>query len=88
VAAFDDLLRQAFVACALLALPVLGAATVAGTAIAILQAATQIQEQTLSLLPKLLAVAMLVALGGAFGLRVLGELFVAAAAAMPALVRG
>ncbi|MBV8600175.1 MAG: flagellar biosynthetic protein FliQ [Candidatus Eremiobacteraeota bacterium] len=86
--AFDALLHQAFLVCALLALPALAVTTVAGTLIAIVQAATQVQDQTLSLLPKLLATAALVWLFGAFGLRLCAELFASALAAIPALVRG
>jgi flagellar biosynthetic protein FliQ len=86
--AFDALVRQTFVVCAILALPALVVATVVGTAIAILQAATQVQEQTLSLLPKVLAVGALVVLFGGFALRMCAALFTDALAAIPSLVRG
>ena len=86
--AFDGLLREAFTVCAILALPVLGVATVVGTAVAILQAATQVQEQTLSLLPKLIAVGAFLALFGTFGMRLCAALFSHALAAIPSLVRG
>ena len=85
---FDGLLREAFAVCAILALPVLGVATLVGTAIAILQAATQVQEQTLSLLPKIVAVGVFLALFGAFGMRLCAGLFADALAAIPSLVRG
>lgn len=85
--AFDGLLREAFAVCAILALPVLGVATVVGTAVAILQAATQVQEQTLSLLPKLIAVGVFLALFGAFGMRLCAGLFADALGAIPSLVR-
>ena len=86
--AFDALLREAFVVCAVLALPVLAVATVVGTAVAIVQAATQVQEQTLSLLPKLVAVGVCIALFGPAGLRLCAALFASALDAIPALVRG
>lgn len=86
--ALDALLREAFVVCATLALPAVVVATVVGTAVAMLQAATQIHEQTLTLLPKLLAVGALVALFGAFGLRLCAGLFASALTSVPALVRG
>ena len=86
--AFDALLHQTFVTCTLLALPLLAVATVAGTLVAILQAATQVQEQTLSLLPKLVATAGIVWLFGGFGFRMCADLFGAALAAIPSLVRG
>ena len=88
VGAFEGLLREAFVVCAILALPVLGVATLVGTAVAILQAATQVQEQTLSLLPKIVVVGLLVALCGPFALRLCAGLFVHALTAIPSLVRG
>jgi flagellar biosynthesis protein FliQ len=49
----------------LLAAPVIGISTLAGLAISILQVVTQIQESSLSFVPKLLAaVATLLLLGG------------------------
>ena len=88
MAEFEGLLREALVVTAILTLPVLLVATVVGAAVAIVQAATQVQEQTLTLLPKVLAVGAIVALGGAFGLRLCGELLLEAVARIPALVRG
>ncbi len=86
--AFDLLLRQAMVVTAILCLPVLGVATLIGTVVAVAQAATQIQEQTLSLLPKLLAVGICVALFGSFGMHLCVQLFADAVAGIPAIVRG
>jgi flagellar biosynthetic protein FliQ len=68
--------------------PVLLLATLVGTAVAVMQAATQIQEQTLSLLPKLLAVGIAVALFGGFGMQLCAGLFTDVLAQIPALVRG
>ena len=82
---FDSLLRELMVLTAFLCIPVLAVAALAGTAIAVVQAATQIQEQTLTLLPKVLAVGGAVALFGAFGMHLLVELFARAVAAIPAL---
>lgn len=84
--AFDGLLRETLVLCGMLALPVLAVAALAGTAVAVVQAATQVQEQTLTLLPKVLAVGLLVALFGAFGMRSCAQLFHDALAAIPALL--
>ena len=53
----------------MLALPVLVVATAVGASVAIVQAATQVQEQTLTLLPKALAVGVMVALFGRRHLR-------------------
>jgi flagellar biosynthesis protein FliQ len=86
--AFDGLIREALVATATVALPVLVVAAVAGTAVAVIQAATQVQEQTLSFLPKALAVAATLAFFGTFAMNVLARLFHDAVAALPAIAGG
>jgi flagellar biosynthetic protein FliQ len=83
--AFDGLLRDALVTTAAIALPMLAVAAAVGTAIAVVQAATQVQEQTLTLLPKAIAVGAMVALFGAFAMRLLAALFARAIAAIPSL---
>jgi flagellar biosynthesis protein FliQ len=88
VAEFETLLRDALLVTAFLTLPVLGVATLVGAVVAVLQAATQIQEQTLTLLPKVLAVAAMVAVFGKFGLFLCAQLFAEALAQIPLLVRG
>jgi flagellar biosynthetic protein FliQ len=88
VEAFDAILREALVTTATIALPVLGVAALVGTAIAVVQAATQIQEQTLTLLPKIAAVGVTLALFGGFAMSLLERLFRDAVALLPALVRG
>jgi flagellar biosynthetic protein FliQ len=47
-----------------IALPMLGVALVVGLLISILQAVTQIQEQTLSFIPKILGLVAVVAIAG------------------------
>ncbi len=84
--AFDGLLREMLLVAAVLCLPVLTGAAIVGTAIAILQAATQVQEQTLTLLPKIVTVGVLVALCGSFGMHLCAQLFRDAVAAIPQLV--
>ena len=74
------------VVAAVLCLPVLSVAALAGTAIAILQAATQVQEQTLTLLPKVVVVGTVVSLFGRFALQLCAGLFHDALAAIPSLV--
>jgi len=86
--ALESIVREAIVVAALLCFPVLFVATAVGTLVAILQAATQVQEQTLTLLPKMLAVGAVVALFGAFGMRACEALFVDALDRVPAIVRG
>lgn len=52
--------REALVMVLVLAMPALGASLVIGLAISILQATTQIQEQTLTFVPKIVGVYLLV----------------------------
>jgi flagellar biosynthetic protein FliQ len=86
--AFGGLLRETMLLAALLCVPVLAVAALVGAAVAVVQAATQVQEQTLTLFPKVIAVGMTVALFGAFGMHACSGLFADALAAIPALVSG
>jgi len=88
VAAFAILLRETLIVTAVLALPILGLATLVGAAVAIVQAATQIQEQTLTLLPKVIVVGAAIALFGSFGMNLCAQLFSDVLARIPALVHG
>ena len=83
--AFDGLLRETMLATATICLPILGLAAGAGLVVAIVQAATQVQEQTLSLVPKLLCVGLALALFGNAGMQLLARVFVDAIRAIPAM---
>ena len=83
--ALDALLHDALVTTAAIALPMLAAAALVGTAIAVVQAATQIQEQTLTLLPKILAIGLMAAFFGRVAMHLLAALFDRAISAIPAL---
>ncbi len=85
---FDGLLRDALLVTALLTLPVLIVATVVGASVAIVQAATQVQEQTLTMLPKILAVGAVIVLFGQFGMQLCAQLLHEVVARMPLLARG
>jgi flagellar biosynthetic protein FliQ len=88
VGGFESLLREALLVTAILTLPVLVLATLVGAIVAVLQAATQVQEQTLTLLPKIVVVGLAVALFGRYGLTLCAQLLVDAVAQIPAIVRG
>ena len=88
MAEFESLLRDALLVTALLTIPILTVATIVGALVAIFQAATQIQEQTLTLLPKVIAVGLACALFGRFGLSLCEQLLLEAVARIPQLVRG
>lgn len=54
-----DIVREALTLMLLLSLPILGAALVIGLAVSIFQAMTQIQEQTLSFVPKIIGMVII-----------------------------
>jgi flagellar biosynthetic protein FliQ len=86
VDALSEIVRESLIVAAILCFPVLAVATLVGTAIAVLQAATQVQEQTLALLPKMLAVALMVAFFGSYAENACAALLREAIAALPAIV--
>ena len=66
-----DIGREALWLAVLLAGPMLGAALAVGLFIGVIQAATQIQEMTLSFIPKLLALDIVLFIIGPWMLRIL-----------------
>jgi flagellar biosynthesis protein FliQ len=56
---YREMLRTA----ALVSLPILGTAMIVGLAVSLLQTLTSIQEQTLTFVPKLAAIAVVVGIG-------------------------
>lgn len=59
-------MRQMLIVCLKIIGPVLGVSVIVGLIVAIFQAATQISEQTLTFLPKLLIIALMLLLMGSF----------------------
>lgn len=86
--ALAGVIRETLIVAAILCFPVLAVATAVGTIVAVLQAATQVQEQTLTLLPKMLAIGAMAALFGNFALGLCANVFRAAIDDVPAIVRG
>ena len=86
--ALAGIIRETLVVAAVLCLPVLLVATGIGTLVAVVQAATQVQEQTLTLLPKMLAVGAMCAVFGAYAFARCGTLFTDAIRLVPAIVAG
>ncbi|MFT9269927.1 MAG: flagellar biosynthesis protein FliQ [Liquorilactobacillus nagelii] len=68
-----DVLRDAFIRTLLISAPVLLIGMLVGLVISIFQATTQIQEQTLSFVPKLIAVLLTLILTGNFMINILLE---------------
>lgn len=74
---------QVFILCA----PVLGAALVVGLIVAIFQATTSIQEQTLTFLPKMLVILVVLALIGGWMFSMLSNYTVNLFSQIPQLAR-
>jgi flagellar biosynthetic protein FliQ len=81
-----DLARDAMMIAMLIAGPVLVVALVIGLLVSILQTVTQIQEQTLSFVPKLLGVAATFLVGLPWMLQVLVEYTTRLFRSLPAMV--
>jgi len=71
VDALIETLRQMLWISVLLSMPVLGVALVIGVGIGLIQAVTSIQEQTLSFIPKLLGMVLVLVLLGSWMTRLL-----------------
>ncbi len=82
-----ELMRQAFIVGLTLALPPLLAALIIGLVVGILQAATGVQEFTLTFVPKVLVVLAVALLFGAMGLSLAAEFTVRILNLIPQVVR-
>jgi len=81
-----DVGREAMYVVMLLAGPLLLSALTVGLFIGVFQAATQIQEMTLSFIPKLIALALALLFAGAWMLRMLTEFTLRLFADIPGLI--
>jgi flagellar biosynthesis protein FliQ len=70
-----DLLRSAFINIIKASAPVMVVAMVVGLIISILQATTQVQEQTLSFVPKMIAVIISLIIFGTFMMNTILDFF-------------
>jgi len=81
-----DMGRESLYLTMLLAAPLLGAALAVGLLIGVFQAATQIQEMTLSFIPKLAALVFALLIAGPWMLRLLTEFSVRLFMAIPGML--
>jgi flagellar biosynthetic protein FliQ len=79
--------REALITVLAVAGPVLGLGLITGLVVSIVQAVTQIQEQTLSFVPKILAALVAIAIFGPWMLHKLVDYAVTLLSAMPQYVR-
>ena len=81
-----DLTRQAMIVILLLSLPILLTALAVGLLIGMFQAATQINEMTLSFIPKLFAVVVAILLAGPWMLHLLVDFTTTLFQRIPSLI--
>lgn len=81
-----DIGRQALYLTMLLAGPLLGAALVVGLLVGVFQAATQIQEMTLSFIPKLMALVFALLVAGPWMLAQLRDFTIELFVAIPGML--
>ena len=86
-AAILDIASQALTISAKLAMPILAVSLVVGTAISLLQAVTQVQEMTLTFVPKVIAIAGVLMVSGGWMLNELVEFTQRLYEAAPGLLR-
>ena len=82
-----DLGRNALFVAVQVAAPMLGFGLLVGLMVSIFQAATQIQEMTLTFIPKILAIFAALAIFGPWMLRVLMEFSASVFASLPMFIR-
>jgi len=68
-----DIMRNLLQTGLLLAVPILGTATVVGLVVSLIQSITSLQEQTLTFVPKLICVSLAIIVSANFILRTLME---------------
>ncbi len=71
----NALIREGILQVFLMCAPILGAALIVGLIVAVFQATTSIQEQTLTFLPKFLTILFVIALLGGFMFGSLAQYF-------------
>ena len=68
-----DILRNLLQTGLILAIPILGTATVVGLTVSFIQSITSLQEQTLTFVPKLVCVSLAIVIAANFILKTLSE---------------
>jgi flagellar biosynthetic protein FliQ len=80
--------QQALWVTFLVALPLLGVALVVGLLVSLIQAATQLNEMTLSFVPKVLAMGLAAVLAGPWMLHVMMDFTIRLFESIPQLING
>ena len=82
-----DIMRNLLQTGLLLAIPILGTATVVGLAVSLIQSITSIQEQTLTFVPKLICVSLAIIVSANFILRTMMEFCISMLNMLPTMAQ-
>ena len=82
-----DIMRNLLQTGLLLAVPILGTATVVGLIVSLIQSITSLQEQTLTFVPKLVCVSLAIIVSANFILRTMMEFCVSMFNLIPAMAQ-
>ena len=82
-----DIMRNLLQTGLLLAVPILGTATVVGLVVSLIQSITSLQEQTLTFVPKLICVSLAIIVSANFILRTLMEFCISMFSLIPAMAQ-
>jgi flagellar biosynthesis protein FliQ len=82
-----DIMRNLLQTGLLLAIPILGTATVVGLIVSLIQSITSLQEQTLTFVPKLICVSLAIIVSANFILRTLSEFCMSMFNLIPAMAQ-
>ena len=82
-----DIMRNLLQTGLLLAVPILGTATVVGLAVSLIQSITSLQEQTLTFVPKLICVSLAIIVSANFILRTMMEFCVSMFNLLPTMAQ-
>ena len=82
-----DIMRNLLQTGLLLAVPILGTATVVGLIVSLIQSITSLQEQTLTFVPKLICVSLAIIVSANFILRTLIEFCISMFNLIPAMAQ-
>ena len=82
-----DIMRNLLQTGLLLAVPILGTATVVGLIVSLIQSITSIQEQTLTFVPKLICVSLAIIVSANFILRTMMEFCISMLNMLPTMAQ-
>ena len=82
-----DIMRNLLQTGLILAVPILGTATVVGLVVSLIQSITSLQEQTLTFVPKLICVSLAIIVSANFILRTLMEFCISMLSMLPTMAQ-